>query len=228
MIIYKGPSLIDDEPIVAIAITKSKNVKTGNIIQTYILREDIDPITANRTGLDYSICGGCDLRGTPNNKSSGLASGRKCYVQIGQAPRQIYQAYKLGKYPVATNLIEIGKGRVIRIGSYGDGAAVPKNIWDELTRDCISHTAYTHNHGDPEFYMKSVETLQEAEWNWLSGYRTFRVVKSKDEIVKNKEILCPADGVNVTCSSCKLCGGSAIKAKSIAIEAHGSGLTYFK
>jgi hypothetical protein len=228
MIIYKGPSLIDGEPIVAIAITKSKNIKTGNMIQTYILREDIDPITANRTGLDYSICGGCALRGTPTNKTSGLAAKRKCYVQIGQAPRQIYQAYKLGRYPVANDLTAIGKGRVVRIGSYGDGAAVPQAIWDQLTKAAINHTAYTHNHGNPLFYMKSVETIQEAEWNWSSGYRTFRVVKSKDEIVKDKEVLCPADGLNVTCSSCRLCGGSAIKAKSIAIEAHGSGLTYFK
>ena len=37
-IIYEGASLIDGKPIVEIAILSSKNVKTGNMIQTYILR----------------------------------------------------------------------------------------------------------------------------------------------------------------------------------------------
>lgn len=42
-ILYRGPSLLDGQPIVAIAIVKSDNAKTGNMVQTYILREDIDP-----------------------------------------------------------------------------------------------------------------------------------------------------------------------------------------
>jgi hypothetical protein len=223
MVIYKGQSLLDNQPIIVVAIRQSKNEKTGNMVQTYILREDVDPITANRTGQDYSICGTCDLKGVPTNKSHGLASRRKCYVQIGQAPRQIYETYKRGRYlelKTPEEIAEIGRGRTVRIGSYGDGAAVPNWVWEALVREAKSHTAYTHNHGDPVFYMQSVESLQEAESQWLAGRRTFRVIKHEDEIVKTKEILCPS--ARVTCSECQLCGGSSVKAKSIAIVAHGA------
>jgi hypothetical protein len=225
MIIYEGSSLIDGKPIVVIAINKSKNSKTGNVVQTYILRSDIDPLTANRTGEDYSICGECTLKGIPNSKKKGLATSRACYVQIGQAPMAIYTAYKKGSYRDASSKAgrnAIGSGRVVRIGSYGDGAAVPQEVWDQLVEEATSHTAYTHNHGNPEFYMKSVESLQEAEWNWDNGYRTFRIIRDKSEIVSNKEVLCPSDK-GVTCNDCRLCGGSAIKAKSIAIQVHGAG-----
>ena len=37
MIIYNGPSLLDGTPIIAIAIRKSGNAKTGDMVQTYIL-----------------------------------------------------------------------------------------------------------------------------------------------------------------------------------------------
>jgi len=230
MIIYEGPSLIDDQPIVVIAISKSSNVKTGNMVQTYVLRSDIDPLTANRTGQDYSICGECELKGQPSDKPKGLALNRKCYVQIGQAPNAIYQAYKRGKYKVADTREfrnNIGRDRVVRIGSYGDGAAVPQYVWNDLVEFAKSHTAYTHNHGDPQFYMKSVESIQEAEWNWDNGYRTFRIDKDETEIVKSKEVLCPSEK-GVQCADCRLCGGSVIQAKSIAIPVHGSGSKWFR
>ena len=48
-IIYEGASLLDGKPIVAIALTgKSTNTKTGAMIQTFIIRSDIDPLTANK------------------------------------------------------------------------------------------------------------------------------------------------------------------------------------
>ena len=50
-VIYDGPSLIDGKPIIAIAITKkSTNSKTGGMVQTYIIRKDIDPRQANKSG----------------------------------------------------------------------------------------------------------------------------------------------------------------------------------
>ena len=48
MIIYQGPSLIDGSPIVAIAIAQSGNVKTGNMVQTYIIRADMSPMEASK------------------------------------------------------------------------------------------------------------------------------------------------------------------------------------
>lgn len=227
MIIYKGPSQIDGKPIVAIAITSSKNRKTGDMIQTYILREDIDPIEANRTGEDFSICGNCTLRGTPTERKTGVAANRKCYVQIPQAPLGIYKAYKRGIYPVATNeqIREVARGRMVRVGSYGDGKAVPRYVWDLILSNAEGHTAYTHNEADADLFMVSVESLAAAKDNWSNGHRTFRIIKEENELQKN-EILCPSDR-GVKCVDCKLCSGSSTKAKSIAILPHGSGKWLF-
>jgi hypothetical protein len=54
-IIYRGPSQLDGQPIVIVAVwssSKKANRKTGNVVQTYILREDIDPVTASKLGED--------------------------------------------------------------------------------------------------------------------------------------------------------------------------------
>ena len=65
VVLYNGPSLIDGAPIIAIAcrITEaSENSKTGAMIQTFILRRDIAPHLALKTGADSSVCGDCPLR----------------------------------------------------------------------------------------------------------------------------------------------------------------------
>jgi hypothetical protein len=56
-IAYEGASMIDGSPIVVIVnkIDGSDNVKTGAIVQTFILRSDISPIDALNTGADVSI-----------------------------------------------------------------------------------------------------------------------------------------------------------------------------
>src|SRR4051812_46786701 len=50
LILYRGPSLLDGKPIVVVAIgfaRKSKNLKTGNMLGTYILADNgEDPIQA--------------------------------------------------------------------------------------------------------------------------------------------------------------------------------------
>ena len=61
-IFYQGPSQIDGAPIVGIAVLRSKNDKTGDMVQTYILRSDMTPLVALATGADSSICGACPHR----------------------------------------------------------------------------------------------------------------------------------------------------------------------
>jgi hypothetical protein len=62
------------------------------------------------------------------------------------------------------------------------------------------------------------------------GQRTFRVIPVQQWVARGKlaldknETLCPASfeaGAKTTCEACKLCGGATVKAKSIAIVAHG-------
>ena len=60
-IAYEGPSQIDGAPIVVIVnkIDGSENAKTGAIVQSFIIRSDVAPTDALKTGADESICGAC-------------------------------------------------------------------------------------------------------------------------------------------------------------------------
>ena len=133
-----------------------------------------------------------------------------------------------GVYPMANNRADrtdLGFGRVVRIGTYGDPAAVPSWVWDQLLTGCESHLAYSHQSGfRPDIAMQSADTEAQAVAHWNNGARTFRVITDIGDLVKGKEILCPASkeaGRRVQCNACKLCGGTSIKAsKSIAIVQH--------
>jgi hypothetical protein len=84
-IIYQGPSLLDGAPIVVIANYSKSNRKTGGVVQTYILRADMNPLEASKTGADFSICGDCKHKGTPTtDKTRKTALKRTCYVILGQ------------------------------------------------------------------------------------------------------------------------------------------------
>jgi len=230
-IVYEGPSLYDGKPIVVLVQTGSKNRKTGDMAQTYVLRSDIDPITASRTGADKAICGDCPHMGKPNPTSDkGQAIGRTCYVTLAHGPLGKYKAYKKGQYTRIQGhkaLAGITKGLMVRLGTYGDPAAVPSYIWDSLTTDCQGWTSYTHGkvNPNPMMHMTSADTGKAASAAWVKGQRTFRVISSVEDLIKGKEILCPASeeaGKRASCESCKLCAGASVKAKSIAIVAHGA------
>ena len=229
-IIFRGPSQLDGAPIVVVAIWSSTNRKTGDMLQTYILRSDIDPLTANKYGEDFSICGDCALRGTPTlDPDKRQAEGRACYVVLGQGPIVVFKGLQRGIYPDKTKpheRREIGRNRMVRIGTYGDGAAVDAQVWDDLLHSSLGHNAYSHNGGDPWLYMQSVDTLDAARSAWSSGFRTFRVVRDVSDIVRHNEILCPSSR-GVQCVDCRLCGGTQVKAKSIAIVVHGNGAKHF-
>ena len=233
-IIYEGPSEIDGSPIVVITTAQSRNGKTGGMDQTWILRADIDPITANRTGEDFAICGDCVLRGTPSAKQTGYAIGRGCYVNLIYAPNGVFKTYINGGYPTVSpdQLTKYGKGRKIRVGAYGDPMAVPGWVWDKYLAASADHTGYTHQlpkaskklRGSfAKFCMASADTLEQAQDFWAEGFRTFRTIASPSDLVFG-EILCPATeeaGKKTNCEKCGLCKGSSIQAKNIAAVVHG-------
>ena len=222
-IIYRGASLIDGKPIVVIATYSNQNKKTGAMLHTYILREDINPLEASKTGQDFSICGHCPMRGeiTTDPKRK-IAKNRKCYVNLGQGGLTVWRTYKRGVYK-KQNVIEIGRGRFVRVGTYGDPAAVPSQIWDDLLSKCKTWTAYTHQKPwRPNIAMQSADSYGEAQGHWQNGRRTYRVIQSISDVDKKNEILCPASKEaerRVQCVSCQLCKGST-QAKSIAIVQH--------
>jgi hypothetical protein len=225
-IIYKGPSRIDGAPIVVLATFSNRNPKTGAVVQTYILLDDenINPLEASKTGADVSICGTCPLRGTPTtDPDRKQAVGRRCYVNLGQGVLITWRAYQRGVYPDAQDpaaRAAIGRGRVVRVGTYGDPAAVPDHVWTDLLAEADTWTAYTHQKPwRPDIAMQSADSHTEARMHWAAGRRTFRVITGLNDLDKANETLCPASkeaGRRVQCAACRLCKGS-VNAKSIAI-----------
>jgi hypothetical protein len=239
-IIYRGPSLIDGQPIVVVATYSKSNRKTGTMVQTYILVDGMKPTDASKCGADYSICGNCPHRGiATDDPTKKQAIKRSCYVVLGQGPTIIHKSVERGVYPTVEGhqaIAAIGRGRMVRLGTYGDPAAVPSYIWESLISEAVGHTAYSHQSDcatadtRPDMYMTSADNVDQAHAAWSRGERTFRVVASQNDLVRGKEIICPASkeaGQRVSCVDCKLCVGSSIAAKSIAIVAHGAGATHF-
>jgi len=183
-IIYNGKSLLDNKtPIIAVAVNGNKsapNSKTGDMLQTYILTKDIDPRLANKTGQDFGICGNCPHRGTPtDDPKKSVAMDRNCYVRIDQGPLVVYKSFHKGNYPIATDqeIVEMGSNRPVRLGTYGDPAAVPRNVWDLLISESTGHTGYSHQSKIKDSYsdicMHSVEDKKQAIAAWKDGKRTF-------------------------------------------------------
>lgn len=228
-IIYRGASLIDGAPIVAVAITaRSRNEKTGNMVQTYILADNGERPSANvQTGADVSICGDCKHR---------PANGGACYVVVAQGPTAVFKSLMAGKYPRITSdrdIAALGVGRVVRLGTYGDPAAVPSSVWAALVSHAAGRTGYTHQWRNlrgasvldyQRLVMASADTPDELAEAQAQGWRTFRV-RLETEALAPRESVCPASaeaGKKVTCAQCRMCDGTASgKRGSIAIYAHG-------
>lgn len=220
-ILYQGPSMLDGEPIVVIATLETSNRKTGNMVQTWIIRSDMSPVEVSNQGLDESVCGGCPHR---------WSLGGACYVNIGQAPGAIYRAFIAGKYPAydKSKHEQYLLGREIRFGAYGDPAAAPVNVWHTLANLASATTGYTHQASHPKFdksildyCMVSADTPKQALKIQGKELRTFRV-KTADAPALPGEIECLSDSKGLTCQECQLCSSSTDQGPSIYINAHGS------
>ena len=221
LILWQGESVLDGSPIVCIATLSTTNKKTGDMVQTWILRSDMKPMDASKNGLDSAICGSCIHR---------HYLGGACYVTVFQAPTAVYKAFKAGKYSMATNenKKQYLSGRAIRLGAYGDPSAVPFSVWANLAPLASAMTGYTHqiNHKnfDPrilDFCMVSADTPNQARKAQKLGARTFRVMPSNSQIMPG-ELECKADSEDLTCIECKLCNGNSQIAPNIAIVVHGA------
>lgn len=248
-VIFEGDSLIDGSPIVVIATGlkgTSANEKTGDMVQTWILRRDMSPMDAVKSGADAGICGDCKHRGVRTDDLAAWAKPRTCYVTVIQAPRSVFAAYQRGTYPrmSAAEVSALIGARPVRLGSYGDPAAVPFEVWAVLVSGAKSHTGYTHQwtRCDPRLRglcMASVDTYLEYLDARAAGWRTFRVrapfepLQEADKTL-GREIICPASHERplTTCERCGLCDGArgengADRRATIAILAHGSGASSF-
>jgi hypothetical protein len=235
VVLYRGASLLTGDRIVAVAtnlVRSSRNPKTGWMAQTYILADNTDPIRAARSGADEAICGGCPHRGTDGKLGS-------CYVNLIQGPLGVWRAVKSGTYPRfnRTKHLRLFRNRLVRLGTYGDPAAVPLNVWETILSAAAGWTGYTHqwrkcDPGFARFCMASVETATQAEKAKQLGYRTYRVRLEGDPLLPG-EFQCPAsaeEDYRLTCEECLACNGrkSSPHAASPSVIVHGSGRVPWK
>lgn len=217
-VLYQGPSLLNGASIVAIATMRTTNLKTGNMVQTWILTADQSPVEALKQGKDDAVCGTCPHR---HNLGGG------CYVIPFQAPNRVWAAWKRGLYRESWEP-RVFKGKRVRLGSYGDPAAVPAEVWAKVLELVDGSTGYTHQAHRREFQpgllqhlMVSADSAAAAARSHSEGLRTFRV-KAEAELLLPGEILCPTEtDENAECSSCGICSGAEKSGPSVAINAHG-------
>jgi hypothetical protein len=224
-IFYRGPSALTGLPIIGVAIIKaSKNGKTGAMVQTYILVDNGEsPVTNARELDDESICGDCKHR-------RGL--GGACYVNLGQGARAVADGIVRGIYPQnAAAAARACTGRKVRLGAYGDPAAIPARAWRQLLAGSIGHSGYSHQWRNPAFKsimqwcMASCDDEQDYRDAHEAGFRTFRVRTVDQPLIKG-EFVCPASeeaGKVKLCETCLACdGGIGSRKASAAIIVHGS------
>jgi hypothetical protein len=233
-VIYRGASLINGKPIVVIAITKSSNRKTGNMVQTYILPDNNMTPTYNALALeDEAVCGDCKHRRGVVNPETGKKGS--CYVNLGQGVTVVTKSYWSGSYPESLmQAAEACRNRTVRLGTYGDPAAVPYEIWENLLVYSVGHTGYTHQWAKSftdkrimRLCMASVDSDSEFQQAKALGYRTFRVRLSNQPVLDG-EFLCPASeeaGKRKLCTECKACDGTddrGVSKFSPVIMVHGT------
>lgn len=224
--LWRGPSRFNGEEIVVLATFRSRNEKTGDMIQVWILRADKSPLAAVVEGGEQATCGTCPLQHKASG-GEGLCYVNKMYV------KGTWEAWQRGQYP-KFNEREHGKyfrDRVIRWGAYGDPAMFPARVAKPLFKLARGWTGYTHQWRDAyaqdwkPYVMASVESPEARQRAKSSGWRTFRV-RRLDEPMEPKERMCPASpegGNKAHCESCQACDGSARGSglADISIIVHG-------
>ena len=223
-IIYRGKSLLNGDPIIAVAITNSTNAKTGNMVQTYILVDNgMSPKVNSISLADAAICGDCKHR---------QGTGGVCYVNLGHGPRAVADGINRGIYPDNLAMAAtLSAGRMVRLGTYGDPAAVPAIVWQTLLLNAKGSTGYSHQWKTGKadhvmsFCMASADNDADRILALSKGFRTFRVRSSSEEVAAG-EFICPASeeaGKRLNCESCGACnGGINTKKASPTIIVHGT------
>jgi len=233
-VLYRGPSRFDGTPIAVVATgikRRSGNRKTGYLVQTWILPLGADgrailPHRAVKSGADRAVCGACPLR---------PGAGGGCYVRLDTAPREIAESFNAGRYvdaapayvaAIVADHVRAGRIDGFRIGSWGDPAAVPADVWRAIV-DTVRIAGgvtpgYTHAWSSryatrPEavatadrygFLMASAHGAADRIRARAAGFRAFTLL-AKEERVEGA-FQCPATvstGYRKTCAECGACDG---------------------
>lgn len=226
-VIARGVSPIDGAPFVAALTLKSRNRKTGRMLQVWIIRPDQHPIDALASGADRTICGDCPHRPRFDPEAERIV--RSCYVNL-RTVAAVWRAYCRGSYPDwHPDYSRFLRGRRIRWGAYGDPAILSPEVVRNLTALADGHTGYTHQWREPwaawsrGFFQASCDGLTDYLDASAAGWRTFAVVPRDSAPYSGK--LCPATAPDsqAQCLTCRLCDGAR---QDIWVEAHGVGAAH--
>lgn len=232
--IWEGQSPYNSQPISAIITNiyrNSRNPKTGNMSQLWMLSSNISPVMARFLIVgDSAVCGKC-----PFIPALAKSFRDSCYVarRAFQAPGNVFRFDMSLPIDLSEAIKNIKLNpRPIRFGAYGDPAMLPQDLFELLisavqpSLNKRTHTAYTHQQDYPfsqwikQYAMASTHNMVDTRKYWDLGWRTFRIT-AKPEADKH-EIICPNFTNKVSCKNCCLCNGKILNdnRKSITIPKH--------
>ena len=209
---------------------KSANLKTGNMIQVFILYKHEHPYAATKSGNDSEVCFDCPLRPSlarPNGNKIDKANP-VCYVKTVHAPAAVWKAFNRGNYSLLTDY-SLFAGRKVRFGSYGEPVLIPFKIVKAIAEYSVGWTGYTHTWNRPEFqaykayFMASCNESDYSEANAM-GWRAFIVKPESTVMERGVAAVCPASkefGKKLNCVDCLACSGITGRGmKNIQINVH--------
>jgi hypothetical protein len=232
-ICYSGPSALDSAPILAVLTgvkRRSANTKC-DLAQLWVLPATVEPHIARRTGADASVCGQCPLRPLERAKrrAAGLSvADHGCYCRAHEAPLSVARAAKRGSYH-STDLETASRalwasGRGLRLGAYGDPAALPPWVVESLASAARSAgqgwTGYTHHRQTypnrsawlKPYAMASCGDAVAVASAELDAWPSFATVSGEEPHwplwTQQRVLACPAANGAVSCSGCMACGGN--------------------
>lgn len=216
-LLHEG-TLASGDAFIVTATLKSKNEKTGNMVQIAIMLRDVDPVAGVLSGLDaVTICTDCPF-----------ATGNGCYVNVAKSPLTIWRAFHRGNVPFLApkDYARVFSGRKVRFGSYGNPTLIPISIVKAICAICEGWTGYFHNWKSmtPQlarrwnaYFMASTETKDSLAMANQLRLRTFHASPVQPE----GTVECLSDTHNKECKDCMLCCGTKLNAKSVWINPHG-------
>ena len=256
VLLWHGPSQINGEPVFATIQFGSANRKTGSMLQTYILSAERSPLAALQNRLEESICGTCvhrpqadgtrscyvDLRSLATVWQSVTGSGIRTGIATEGRYLTLQEVASLCGVDTRRALELLGMGERVRLGTYGDPAAIPAALWSTLTSQAETWTGYTHqwqNDAVSSEQRQALKPLVRASVDDAQGYQaststgwvpfvvtpdveTGRALRALGSM---PVALCPASeeaGQKVTCAACPIgCKGNQGKPLAVFIPAHG-------
>jgi len=145
---------------------KSKNIKTGAMVQVFILAKGIHPIEAARTGADSAICGDCIHRQSNPAK----------YTDEADSIEDILAHPDVIECPNATHHVQCvdcclcdgasGSKKHIAIKSHGAGRKSKSSCYVELWRSPSNVYLADERGNIPEFGPEHHESLEGKAIRW--------------------------------------------------------------